>query len=202
MTLPVEVVVRESGQLVGYACGECSRFHIAPAFLDAEGARLEALGNANRCCAPRACDTCQAPLGERRNLLCFPCEQKAREDRSRECFDAARKVDAAGYDGWVSWPDHGPNEGYFASVDDLLAYCADEGVEPPAYVWGCLELAFQINAHDVIENALEEHHEEAKYKISDESIGELQEFLVAWCAKQDVKSYYEDRSTAVIIKKG
>lgn len=202
MTLPVEVVVRESGKLVGYACGECGRFYAAPVFLDEEAARSEALANTEQCCTPRVCEKCSAPMGERLWLVCPPCVKQAEEDRDRDAFDKATKVNAADYDGWVSWSDHGPNEGYFASVDDLLTYCEDEGCTLPAYVWGCSELPFHMSAERAIEDALDEHYEEARHKIADTEVERLQAFLDEWCEKQEVKSYFEDRGTAVMIRKG
>lgn len=63
-------------------------------------------------------------------------------------------------------------------------------------------MRLSMNAEHVIENALDEHHEEARHKIADSEVERLQVFLNEWCAAQDVKSYFEDRDTAVIIKKG
>lgn len=115
-----------------------------------------------------------------------------------ERFEKAEKIQAKDYKGWVFWEDHGDNEGFFSSVAELRTYCNDVGVEPPPYVYACKAMLLSMNAEWIIEDALEEHHENARDSISKEAEDELQSLLNAWCAKQTVRTWFQDTTRVVL----
>lgn len=124
-------------------------------------------------------------------------EYRARLDR--EAFDKATKIDAKDYTGWVSRPGHDEDEAYFESVEALLVYCADNELPRPAFVWACKSFALHVNADFILEQALEEHAENAGDSITTTEVERLQAFLDEWAAKQDVVSWDKDRERAVMI---
>lgn len=122
-------------------------------------------------------------------------------------FEAAKKIPAREYKGWVVWPDapvsssSGTTGDYFRSVDELVEACADEGIVLPAFVWATREVHLALDADSILESALEEHHEEARAGISREAERDLQDMLDAWAARPDAKvtTYVEDRTCAVVF---
>lgn len=144
-------------------------------------------------CKPFICDTCgQEAVAHQ--TFCWPCHRKKREVKDRENFRNVKKVSYKDYDGPVHVPDASTNEGFFSNVDEYLEWLEDNlGFEGfgaiPEVVWTCRKSGLQMDAQDILENALENHHEEAGDNISNESEKELQEFLNAWCNKQGVESW-------------
>ncbi len=68
-------------------------------------------------------------------------------------------IEAHGGD-WVFADGHGYNEGYFESLDDLLQWCDDEGIEPPCYVHPCYPTAPpEISLEGALEHMLEQEPE-------------------------------------------
>lgn len=121
------------------------------------------------------------------------------DSAEKERYDRAEKIAPDAYEGWVFWEDHGDDEGYFVSVAGLLSWCKGYAVQPPAYVFACIPMTMSMNAEWIIQDALEEHHEDAGDSISQESRDELQALLDAWCKKQTVKTWFVDRQRVVIL---
>lgn len=134
-----------------------------------------------------------------------PTKYDLRDERG--AFERAEKVPACEYKGWVSWDGatvssrSGTTEGYFRSVDELIEACAEDGEELPAFVWATTETHLSLDADNILESALEEHHEEARAGISREAERDLQALLDVWVARTDTKvtTYMEDRSRAVVL---
>ncbi len=118
---------------------------------------------------------------------------------NQEEFDKATKINANDYTGWVSWPVHGDNDGYFRSVDALLEHCANHEIKAPAFVWACTAEHLHINAAAILEDALEEHFEDAGDSITATELERLQTFLDEWTAAQRITSWHEDRTRAVML---
>ena len=125
-------------------------------------------------------------------------EKEARLDR--ETFDKATKIDAKDYTGWVScslcW------NGYFKSVDEVIVYCAENDLPRPKFVWACTSTPLKLDASDIIDAALEDHHEDARDNISDADEQRLQAFLDEWTAAQGIVSWSEDNTRAVMLPPG
>jgi hypothetical protein len=120
----------------------------------------------------------------------------ARQDR--EAFEKATKVDAKDYTGWVSWPTHGPDEGFFESIEALRKYCAGY-CALPTFVWACTREPLSLNANWILDQALEEHHDGAWGEASSAEELRLQAMLDEWAAAQGIVSWNEDRSRAVML---
>jgi hypothetical protein len=127
-------------------------------------------------------------------------EREARQEQ--EDFAKATKIDAKDYTGWVSWRGHGPNNGYFESVDDLIRYCADHELNSPTFVWACKPDPLKLDADWILDQALEDHHKGARDEISDTEDARLQAFLDEWCAAQKIVTWREDRTRAVMMPPG
>jgi hypothetical protein len=196
---PIKIVVESIGRLVGYMCGECRTLYDTPDNFEPSDAEEWALSRAHECCVPRACDVCSIPLGRRFPASCSDCMFAEARKRKQNALDKATKVAAKDYDGGVFWSDVGPQEGYFVSVDDMLAHCEDEGVDPPAMVWGSRKVPFSLSAETILEHALEDHHEGAGEQITTAEGKRLQAFLDEWAEAQNINSFEEDRDIAVVV---
>jgi len=124
-------------------------------------------------------------------------ESEARRDR--EAFDKATKIDAKEYTGWVSWPGCG-EDGFFKSVDALRKHCTEHELELPSFVWACTPDPMYLNEADILAAALEGHFDGALESISRAERERLQAFLDEWTAKQNIVSWHEDRTRAVILR--
>lgn len=123
-------------------------------------------------------------------------EREARRDQ--ESFDKATKIDAEDYTGWVSWPGRG-DDGFFESVDELRAHCTIHKLALPPFVWACTREPFKLDADHILDQALEEHHDGARGEVSTAEEERLQKFLDEWCAVQEIVSWHEDRTRAVML---
>jgi hypothetical protein len=125
-------------------------------------------------------------------------ERKAQ--RTAQAFEKAKKIDATNYTGWVSWPGQGDEaDGYFDSTESLRKHCANNALDLPAWVWACTPEPLEFNADWIVEQALQEHFEGARVSIAESEVGALQEFLDKWAAKQNIVSWHEDTTRAVML---
>ena len=93
---------------------------------------------------------------------------------------------------------YGYNEGYFSDIDELIEYCEGNDIEVPKHVWSTAKTELSIDAENIIENACEELHEDARDNVTGEK--ELQDFLDVWCAKQTgTDTYTVDYKYAITI---
>lgn len=92
------------------------------------------------------------------------------------------------------------NDGFFASLDDLLEYLANEPVESrPGFVWLSKVIPFgHIYTSDIIENKMSDMDEDAPDRLAGED--ELQAALDAFCEKnKDVISYEPDYNRVIVV---
>ena len=122
----------------------------------------------------------------------------------------------------ISWKDANyfvydeNSDRYFTDADDFAEYYLglylDEKEEynydfdsyfekcVPKVLWNCSEEKISLDAGDLINNACEELHEEARENILDEK--ELQDFLDKWCEKQTgTTTYYPFYKEYVKVEK-
>lgn len=175
-------------QARGWMCGECLRLYLHSHY----GTETEERA---RVCCQRDCDwkDCTTPRRQH-SLFCevHAVEARARSERAR--FELAEKVE--NYTGALYVPsEDGPQEGFFASMGDLLDYYSEK--DRPEYAYVTWEDRASCSASDVIENALSDHHEDARDGIDGEE--ELQAFLEAWWAKQKVVTWRPDYKRVVLI---
>lgn len=196
MSEPIPVTIETvKGPLHLRACPVCGTTYRC----GADGHASYAEREARACCAPDHCERCGATRA-RHVLYCEPCGKVAAAEREAALFAKARKVTPDEYgDDFVFWDGRGPQEGYFASVEDLLEYCESEGIAPPAYAWGCYRQEMTMHADSLIESALDEHHEDARDQIAPGEEKRLQAFLDEWCRAQCVFSWFQDTEVAVVL---
>ena len=92
------------------------------------------------------------------------------------------------------WQNYLDGSGGCSNFDEYFEY------EVPKVLWNCEEVKISMDADNIIENACEELHEDARDCISDEK--ELQEFLDKWCEKQSgTTTYYPYYKEYVKVEK-
>lgn len=153
---------------------------------------------AEACCRPKMCEDCTTAEVEKGWTICAACRRSRAEERERARFAAARQVTAAEYtmgtvyveaverymdlDEFLNWDDYG-NEG-----------------PAPAYAYGTETIPFHIHAESIVENALEDHHDDAE--VSTWRIEALQGILDEWTAEAGVSSYGVDYTVVVMAEEG
>lgn len=159
---------------------------------------------AERCCAPVLCRWDDPPCARSVSSGRVYCtehnaEHNVRQERKR--FESAEKIDEKNYSGPVSWEgaDAWSGEGYFGSLNDLREACDDKGVPYPVYVYACDIDVPMWDAERVIEDALSDHHEDARDYLSAGSEEKLQAFLDEWSKDFEIKTWNVDHSRVVIL---
>ena len=178
---PLELVLKggDPEKIALWGCGTC---HISAR------TREEAIA----CCAPWVCEKC----GKEVKSYCEDCSKKEQHERAQAQYNKAKKVMLSEYAGDWLCCDH--CDEYYPDVDSLLDAHEDD-MEPRTWAWGTTEHKFTLNAENIVAQQLEqdEFYEDAFDSFSKDALKELQVFLCAWAAKQDVKSYMVDNSTVV-----
>lgn len=147
---------------------------------------------AEECCEPTVCkcgNTCGSPW-----TICDKCLEKKHQEKEREMFEKAKKVPQKEYVGPVFDRDHSE---WYPSVDEMIERLFDDLKEIPKYAWAATINKLSLNAQSIVDNALEDHHEDAE--VDDNEVKKLQSLLDEWCASQGVESWEEDTSTVVLI---
>lgn len=185
-----EIVKSLSGTGI-WACGECGVIHTGHE------------SNARNCCLLKKCP-CGAEISVHYSK-CQTCLSKQykteREQKTKDNFDSAELVD--NHTGWIYVEGYGSNEGFFPDEDELHDWIAGEDPSPeiPEFAFCCKVNKFKddmLDATDILENALNDYHEDAIDQIDVES---LQEVLDKWMANQDLESWDIDYSKKIKITK-
>lgn len=151
------------------------------------------------------CQHCDKPMLKSR-LTCECPAAKAGRDaedarKLQEKADKATKLTEAeagaagiemvyseGHDRYYSW--------------DELADVEPEEVDTLGIVWATTETQISLDASDIIDNASEELHEDARDTIGNNAQQELQALLDTWSEKHGAgtKTYYPDYGRVVVIE--
>lgn len=102
------------------------------------------------------------------------------------------------------------SEHYFSDLEELIARIQyekddDKGAltleDIPTHVWPCTSVPFSLNAQEIVENALEsqEFFEGAYDHIDGEDMEALEVMLRLWCRKVDLKTWFLDTSTVIVL---
>lgn len=183
----------KDGKVLAYACGKCGAICGAAAH-SKEAARAH--------CAPRVCKCGTECDGYR--SVCTACRTKKQREKQASRVEAANKVQAWAGPVFVEdaegHPIGGPHcgEGYYTDIDEAIEYLADDvdwPIPDSLFVWGTRRIPLHMDACGLIENALEEHYDDAE--VSNAAVEELQKFLDGWCERNDVESHEIDYSVFV-----
>ena len=180
-----------------YACGKCGKCYSPKVYACAEPQAHEAAQKAaERCCAPVHCSGCGVEVG-RPWTACSSCREKFKLRRATPIPE--RDYHGPVYSDAVSgdW-----GEGYSSDTDALLEVVHDavawgDMEEAPVYCWPCTSRPLALNADHMLENAVDDMHEEAMDQIVDAD--EVFAFVEAWNAKQTCKTWYPDYSRVVVL---
>ena len=180
-------IIQGSDHIIGYAC-QCGSFFSAKQWPE------DSLRMATNCCG---CSDCGGKVF--RYGKCKQCRDIA-DARIRSDLDEKerqREADAPR----VLWQDYG---GYLwvsdtCCTDDLLhaqEEIVNDDAELPTELWEAVSFDLQISAEDIVENALQQHHEDAE--VGDEMITELQGFLDGWCKRTGIASFEQGKRRVVL----
>jgi hypothetical protein len=193
---PYEIVEKDSGKSVGWACGVCRMLDTHAMFGHAEGAALRA---ATECCDKR-CEDCGVKIEIRGYTVCKSCRANREVEKEAQAFEKAKKVSLSEYDGEFVYIDGAYNEGYITpdEVEEYVRYELPEGVTPPTYAWGIVKERAEYDvAEHVREYVFNNHHEDAEDWIDDTLLDAAQ--TIVNVALKDVASYHYDHQVAVLL---
>lgn len=169
----ITLVKQGGSEAVAYACGGCGVVF-----------SLTNPDDAERCCRPTLC-ACGAET-RRHWLACDDCRQKADETK-----EVARRAAAT----VVEWGDFmvcdARNDRWYTDADEI---------GDTDYGYASIPFGLHIDADDIVESALEDHHEDAG--VADDLMAELRTFLAGWCDRANVVSYDPDYSRVVLLEAG
>ena len=198
-----ELVFRGEDATKLYACGECGQCYSPKIYACADDVAHEtARKAAETCCVPPTCSVCGVEVS-RPWTMCAKHREQAKLARAKpvpasEWSGPVFSDDVSGDwgDGYSScWPEMVEyHYGWGPSEEDL------DGAEPPlppAYCWPCEAQALRLDPDSLLENAVDDMHEDAGDEIVDAD--ELMRFIEAWNAKQTCKSWYPDYSRVIVL---
>lgn len=200
---PLEVVLKKHpDKVVAFACPDCGALYSTVIYGGGASGLVAARHSAQTHCH-HFCE-CGAPVAVNRTK-CSACWKKVVDEKEKKVFEAALKVTIEEYeDQPIYWegPPSGSSmtgDGYFLNIEEFLDCCEEEEVDVPPYVWATKPVAFAMNADFLLEDALQEHPEDARDALSADDERELQKLLDEWCAKQEVKTWVPDYKRAVLL---
>jgi hypothetical protein len=136
--------------------------------------------------------------------LCVDCKEKHDQEREAARFEKAEKILEVDYDGPVFHENYPENDGYAASLDEMMEWffaegLLDDGQLPlPHYVWACKVRTLKLDAQSILEGVISDRfYEEAYDDLT--GIDELQTALDAWCGVQTIESWESDPGRAVLV---
>ena len=195
---PLELIVKDRGDTVAWACGACG-------VVRADNAAAVS-------CCWRNCEDCDVliPLDRAYWMVCSDCSGKRSRARSNKIeadhLRDAKLVSACDYAlsydcDWVYWEGHGFNEGFFESCGELEDYCSDEDIDLPDQAWACSPNQLTLDAKEIVADALEsgEHYEGADENVSEAHWTLLQTILDAWCKDVAIVSYMPNYHLRVVL---
>lgn len=180
---PLALYVFDKTEIIAYACGVCRIVRKT---------HEEALS----CCAPRLC-ACGVQIEESYYTACKACREEAERAREAEKFEKAEKILAAEWSGAAMWCECCSE--YFSDVESFIDGHDDPSM--PRYAWDCDSIPLTLDAHEVVEQALEhqEHHEDAGDKVGDSDLKTLQEAMDKFSESVGITSWFASNKRAVIL---
>jgi hypothetical protein len=181
---PIEVVIKSTGHTVGWACTKCNNMHTTAIYGGHRDASDEAKRVAEECCEPSVC-----PCGSDchpYHKTCWMCQKGERDMKKHVRYNTAPKLTLKQYlekhpNGMLAWGDD-----EYARADCVY----DHADTMPEVVWCCDPVELRIDADNVLESVLDEHHEDA---YDDCDVPALQKLLDDWCAGQSVESWEQSK---------
>jgi hypothetical protein len=184
---PRKLIHGDTGSEFGWCCGRCGMAWGNPTFGGADGAAFDA---ANSCCRPHVCE-CGKPSSPGWTI-CSACRDANERDREHRAYLAATKVLASEYGGVMVYA----SDEYFDPDDDDEWLDHGRMTDGVRWAWGCEPThGPNLDADEIIYEALEEHHEGAIDRVD---VAGLRSLLDEWCAANPVVSYDSTEKVVVI----
>lgn len=158
---------------------------------------------AESCCKPKTCKECGQDMPAKTHYtICDRCRYTRWIASTHELLESAQEV--TNYYSWVYYEDHGPQNGYFNSVESLVEYCEDHELDIPEFVFCCEPSRFFVDPEKVIECAEQQIELDCCEDYVPEYKG-VKEFAEA-CEKfteanQHVCTYWVDTKRKVRVRK-
>lgn len=150
-------------------------------------------GEAERCCQPYKCQKCGKEC-EKYWTICTECRKKEEAEKEQKRFDAATKIPAAEYSGWLYFTDK-----FYEGVEQLLE---DNPDDSPEWAWACTANHFaRVDVDDTLQRIAEDEDAYEDFDSSDlRGIDELTAAVDAFNkANEGVVSYSPDFTRAVML---
>lgn len=173
-----------------WACGECGTL-FAPQWGHGDYKKM-----ASVCCLQKYCECGNKIDGGYTGPKCSPCNAFVR-DTTR----VAKAEEVETCDGPVYCDSR---DRYWSDLDDFMDWLAcelDDEEDPsiPEWLHPCETRKLSLCADSLVENALDDHHEDAFDQIDD--LKGLQAILDEWAEKQSVESWYPDYDKKINVEK-
>ncbi len=194
---PLELVIKSSPEtVVAVACAECGVVFTGSTFGGGTLGLEAALQMAQSHCGTKVC-ACGADIQRKYWSVCDACITKQETTKEERAFEKAGKFTIDDYPGDKPIF-HGDT--FSDNLDEFLERYEEDGLDLPAYVWGAKRIDFHVDADNVIEQALDGHHEEANEHLKPDAYKTLQLALDTWCEEQNIRSWEPDYELAVLLK--
>lgn len=204
LPVPREIIIKETGVPVAYACPGCGLLFLFGKNDSEEDRRRKHAEASTHCVKHCACGN---PLDYHYLLLCTTCRAEKEAKKVQRAFERATKITIEDYpDDPIFWEGHSGDmggDGYFSNIDALLDHCEAEGIDLPSYVWACTRHEFKVDARDFIENQLSYQDIDPEATcIPDRDYDALQKMLDGWIAGQGrrLHAWFQDTSRAIVLR--
>jgi hypothetical protein len=166
-----------------FFCGQCRAVH----------GQLEL---AEQCCSPYRCEQCGVET-KRYWMICDACRSAKQERSEQMVWENSTKVPEAEWNGPV-WDEF--NDSFHDSIEEFVdEWQCDHGPEDTRpRVYACFERKMSLDAERLVENALEDMHEDAYDELAPGWCAELQQALDAWVEKHSPVTWVPDRKRAIV----
>lgn len=186
-----ELFIQENGETKSSGIWYCGKCRVV--WGEKNKTKLTAQETAEACCAPVLC-ACGKEV-RKHWTKCELCIQTDQFKLEQKRINEAQRVDD--WDGPIFDPNSGYQDGFFPSMEEMLDWYASEETEPPEFVFLTIEEPFKIDFGRVVEDALEDHYEDAKVT----GLNEISEKVNEWAESQKIVSYSPDHKRVMKVPK-
>lgn len=153
-----------TGKIVAWACAICGK--VLPKDL------------AETCCAKKFCDCGEEIKGRTAWLACDSCRNRKDQERLDAKKAKAEKIPVKDHKGGMVYWEEDSN--FYDDLESATDECEEEEDQYVQTYWECDSYHLILDAHDIVESALErqEHHEGAWDSVN--GVDELKKFLDEW----------------------
>lgn len=186
MSYPIPLAT-PTGSVRAWLCGNCEQVYTDQT-------------SANACCI---CEICSTPRRMKNTGPHPACQVQQRSDKDRAereaYYNQKRPSDRQvvhGYKGPVYcslFPQH--NEGFFASAEELRAWCAERGSKGPRRAYVCTVSAITFDVALLREEATEDLNDTATDNICSADWDGLQKLVDQWTVEQQISPRWDASTT-------